>query len=253
MALMLKCGAVFLHVPKTGGSWVTEVLQGCDLVAYEVGAKHGYLDQVLEYPKIFSQQNFKRCLKRGPFWHQEVMQAFKFGIVRHPLKWYESWFKYLGGRWEIHTQNRNNCHKWSMNLLIEESADDDFNAFVRKLNERCPGFATRCFDRYFGPEVNFVGRCENLVDDLISALDLCNASYDEDRIRNWPRVNESPCLAGKPKWDPELKVLVERLEAPGFIKYGYELERFLPPLPGASPAAAGANGSTAAQSLATTN
>lgn len=38
--LLKKCGAIFLHIPKTGGSWVSRVLWECDLVEKRLGYKH---------------------------------------------------------------------------------------------------------------------------------------------------------------------------------------------------------------------
>ena len=43
MALRLKGGAVFLHVPKTGGYWVNGVLREFGLVEAEVARRHAGL------------------------------------------------------------------------------------------------------------------------------------------------------------------------------------------------------------------
>ena len=40
MALLLRNGAVFLHVPKTGGTWVTRVLEQAGLVRSAIATRH---------------------------------------------------------------------------------------------------------------------------------------------------------------------------------------------------------------------
>lgn len=40
MAYLLRCGAVFLHVPKTSGAWVTQILRELDLIEYQLGHEH---------------------------------------------------------------------------------------------------------------------------------------------------------------------------------------------------------------------
>ena len=49
MAVMLKCGAIFLHIPKTGGSWVTDVLADQGLIKKQIGQIHADLVRVLYY------------------------------------------------------------------------------------------------------------------------------------------------------------------------------------------------------------
>ena len=52
MALLLKNGAVFLHIPKTGGNWVREVLGKLDLIESEIGHKHSDVDRVMINPYL---------------------------------------------------------------------------------------------------------------------------------------------------------------------------------------------------------
>ncbi len=97
MALVLKCGAVFLHIPKTGGSWVEKILYDNDLIAYETGHKHATVERVI-YPHTY-REGLKFLINRSipklvgkPTFHEP---PFMFCFVRHPLKWYESWWKSL--------------------------------------------------------------------------------------------------------------------------------------------------------------
>ena len=70
MALLLKNNAVFLHIPKTGGTWVRSVLQEFDLVQGPLG--HGHSD-------------FERA-----YWHAGYITAF-YDVLRiverRPSEW----------------------------------------------------------------------------------------------------------------------------------------------------------------------
>jgi len=98
MALLLKSGAVFLHIPKTGGTWVTQVLEECGLIRCRFSHKHADLHRVMYSPRYCPWQHAKRCLRFGRAWHAGVADAYKFCFVRHPLRWYESWWRYMKGK-----------------------------------------------------------------------------------------------------------------------------------------------------------
>jgi len=70
MALLLRNGAVFLHIPKTGGNWVRGVLEKLDFIEGEIGHKHLDVDRVLFEPyfthierRISKRADKKRKLK----------------------------------------------------------------------------------------------------------------------------------------------------------------------------------------------
>ena len=97
MALLLRDGSIFLHIPKTGGNWVTSVLRQQNLLRAEFGHKHS------DFAHLFSRTP-KRRVEQLPNWLSMVGvkrrwarhgKPFMFCFVRHPLSWYESWFKYM--------------------------------------------------------------------------------------------------------------------------------------------------------------
>jgi hypothetical protein len=71
-------------------------------------------------------------------------------------------------------------------------------------------------------EIDFVGRTESLVDDLLDALARAGITVDEAAIRNTEKVNTSPSRIDRPEWDDELRNAVHRLEAPVFERFGYD-------------------------------
>lgn len=223
MALMLKNGAVFVHIPKTGGMWVTDVLTKCGLVKYRFSQKHADMERILHCGRHYPLWHLKKCLRRGPLWHRDIVAGFKFCFVRHPLRWYESFWRYMCGRgWnEWAHRTRSGKRLWHPNAMLDGLGSDDFNEFIRGVAARRPGYVTEYLGWYTTPEMDFIGKQESLVDDLIRVLDVLNENYDEDRIRNWPRVNESRGPKGRPEWDPELRAEVERLEYAALVRYGY--------------------------------
>ena len=73
----------------------------------------------------------------------------------------------------------------------------------------------------YGQHCKFIGRQENLADDLIAVLRQLNENFDEDYIRSRPRQNESKTSKEEVRWDPSLRQLMMQLELPGLVHFGY--------------------------------
>lgn len=236
MALLLKCGAIFLHIPKTGGSWVTHVLKELDLVQGSIAGKHDSLPRVL-YPldylssaqRLIKQFPLKLVNKLAPPTVSQYNQPnfdinipYIFCFVRHPLSWYESWWKYMSARnWQSWGNEYDYTSSWHPNAILNDFGDGDFNTFVRKVIRKRPGYVTEFYGWYTQPGVRFIGKQETLVDDLIYVLRQINIKFDEERLKSFQpkHVSKSP---NKPiVWDEELKIEVERLEYASLIRYGY--------------------------------
>src|ERR1051326_3631695 len=52
MGVMLKCGAVFLHIPKTGGSWVEKALKAIGQTERLLYHRHADMTRVMNYAKL---------------------------------------------------------------------------------------------------------------------------------------------------------------------------------------------------------
>lgn len=93
MAVILKGGAVFLHIPKTGGSFITKVLKELGLVSVKRGHKHTDIAH-LHLPigtDIIRRLRYRVGYMAGLY----SDTPFMFCFVRHPLKWYESWYRFM--------------------------------------------------------------------------------------------------------------------------------------------------------------
>ena len=82
-----------------------------------------------------------------------------------------------------------------------------------------PGFVTELFSMNAQPQTRFVGKQENLVDDLITVLRQLEVDFDEDRVRDLKPVNTSeqrPIV-----WDKALREEMLRLEYAALVRYSY--------------------------------
>lgn len=183
MALLINNNAVFLHIPKTGGTWFRHALQVNHIPFEELGEQHSH------FP-------FIRELKPEGFFDDK----FVFAFVRHPLTWYQS-------RWAHRVQ-----HGWHVEHPLDYNcASNDFLDFLRRVFEYKPsGWLTYLYSIYIHSVPNgidFIGRTENLTTDCVEVLRRIGVDFDEDQFRQTPKMNQSS-LDGKPsgywaKYSPE--------------------------------------------------
>lgn len=159
---------LFLHLPKTGGSYVT-----------------GALGAVMRACAIDFSRSGDRRERNGHAGLRsfEGNELFTLAFVRHPLSWYRSFWSY---RMRI---------GWRMEHPLDRAArSDDFGEFVAAVTERMPGYLGLLFGEFIGPAerpIDFIGRYERLTDDLCEALSLAGESFDEQALRAYKPVNAS--------------------------------------------------------------
>jgi hypothetical protein len=232
MALLLKNGAVFLHIPKTGGTWIRKVLEDLDLVAGPLGHGHSDLDRAYWHAKLHHDFKVLRYIARdwgrSPRAQKKMSpRAFKFCFVREPLGWYESWWRFMMSlNWRV-LGDETDPHKWHPNAMLNGLGSPDFNAFMHNLNRKRPGYVTEMYGWYVRPGVDFVGKLENMQHDLLKAFSLMNLKLDEQRALGVARQNESPAEIPKPQWDPAVKRETLRLEYAGYVRFGYPVDEAL--------------------------
>lgn len=162
--LLPRC--LILHVPKTGSDWVRAACQAAVRGAIrEVGSWHCDLET--------AKAIFEEAGEELPF-----VGTF----VRHPLAWYRSAWCYWKETGRFPREDgtpRVEC--------------DDFRQFVENCMACEPrGYVSSLYERFTGPDpddVNFVGRQESLVDDLVKLLHLAGEDFTEPALRETPPQN----------------------------------------------------------------
>ena len=194
MALLLTNGALGLHIPKTGGSWVREVLFNLGHVKVETRRVHSPL---------------------ADFVATHELAAYKFTFVRHPLDWYVSYW-----RWQTD-------HGWRMELQIPDfphlcCADETFAGFVQKCLAHHPALVSKLYTAYVGPAdapINFIGRYESLRTGLIRLLTSFNLRWDD--VVADETMPQQVSQTTKPDWPDALRQQVIVAEQEALTRFGY--------------------------------
>ena len=140
---------IFFHIPKTGGTYVREVIARSGFTNSEIGDVH--------------------CTPLDIDNHNKYQS---FTIVRHPLNWYKSWYRY-----RIVTGWRNHHH---IDRFCEA---DSFEGFVENMLKYNPhGYVT---EKYLSVIlfVNHILKTETLTHDLENYLKIPT---------NIPAINTTP-------------------------------------------------------------
>ena len=146
-----------------------------------------------------------------------------FCFVRNPLRWYESWFKYMeqpSRQWKFWGDERD-IYDWHPNSILNGLGQCGFPEFVQNVNKKRPGYVTELYGWYTKPQIDFIGKQEQLVDDFIEVLKIMNLDFDEEFVRNYGKVGASPNPEKEVNWPDELKMTTALLEYAGMIRYGY--------------------------------
>jgi len=170
MALVIDGKALFLHVPKTGGLFVTNFLKGR---TKQVGYRHSHINLV------------------GTVAYSNV---FKFCFIRPPDEWYRSY-------WQMKMKFKNSWFYYEPKTLYHPNweidpscGSDDLNEFVRNCAEK-NGYLVRMYKQFIyghGTQVNFVGRTETIKQDLATVLNYVGIPFSKGKLNRQPKFNKSP-------------------------------------------------------------
>ncbi len=192
---LIDYNAAFLHIPRTGGTWIELVLRAAGLLC-----RHLSKAEPLDLPKNHRMLGHYRGFERP------VMAAkFLFTFVRHPIPYYESVWKWINANRNAWIKKRWKWHPFCSPISIYRRRPE-FADWVEGMLEEEPCWATRLFEGYVGPEggefVDFVGRTCSLREDLCQVFDLLRIPTDRPFIMIYPQVN---CLSERLEWPPGLQ------------------------------------------------
>ncbi len=145
---------LFYHIPKTGGGYVRQVLYVVAKEFKEIGHTHNTPLEIENYEKIPS-----------------------FTIVRHPLAWYKSYYRYRVKK------------NWRKGHFIDKHVKaDNFEDFMKNMLYAYPcGYVT---SRYLSvvPFISNILRTETLTEDLRQLL--AKWGYKFPLTKTWPERKE---------------------------------------------------------------
>lgn len=218
MAELLKNGDVFIHVPKSGGNWVRDLLRRQNLWRCRIGYKHSTPERINDVWRFHRWQFLKHLPTRPDVTPAKLRRAYKFCFVRNPVAWYESWWKFMAGDWHPWEVGR-----WHPQRPIDGCGSDDFNTFVENVLRDHPSYVSEMYAEY-ARGCDFVGRTETMADDLESVLGERGISFEPARFSTVARVNVSPKRLGLPQWKPEVFRRLVDSERSAIVTFGYEDE-----------------------------
>lgn len=220
-------GALFQHVPRTGGTWVEQAINVLGLPCVR---------WIRKQPKYMPK---KHCLL-SHYWPsaQEKVQ-FVFLFVRHPMSYYETTWKFL--RTLTHTRRCGFYHRWpwhpqaaAARVYNRPGVRDNWGAWIDAMIEHEPMWVTRLFEQYAGPETgefaNFIGRQETLQQDFETVIRFLGHGrfIDDSReaLNAMPRHNARTVPIPWTSSQRDAIEHVERLACRRFYSTDTEGERF---------------------------
>ena len=215
MATLLKTGWLFVHVPKTGGTWLRRGLAEAGFIVGEeaVPGVAAWPVPATASPAMRRLHATARGVGHDP--------ARSFCFVRHPLAWYRSlWAHGVRDGWE------------PREFALDQYGCDDFRAFMDRCLRAFPvGFVSLLY-RVFTDGAGFVGRYERLGEDLHAALAL--AGLDPSGAFAHAPLNAASALPGLGRRCLYPRGLAERVaevEAEAITRFGYPavLEELIEP------------------------
>ena len=183
---LIKSNSVFFQIPKTGGTWAWKALENAGVKFTNDGGHNTYTTESTKYRKSFA-------------------------FVRKPFDFYRSY-------WCYRTENK--LTKW---YLEQYCWADNFEEFIQNVVKSRYPYVTELYRTYIGqPQVvDYIGRQENLTEDLIAILKMLDEDFDEKKLRETPKDNVSKT---RPNCHIYLELAIDLLEQDVLNKYYYGSE-----------------------------
>lgn len=169
---------LFVHIPKTGGSWAEIAMRAAGVRTEREG------DDL--HPQLNDLE------RRG---------RFTLAFVREPVAWYGSHYCYKRG-------NHGTPH-----YIYDPLLHLPFPEFLQECTRLFPGRYSRLLSLFVGTPhspIDFIGYFERLEDDLCRALEPAGQDFDENVLRSVPPINVSSPTPHCPSHVGELLITTER-------------------------------------------
>jgi len=200
---------VFVHMPKTGGSFVRSILRQHAPASWGMAEFHDH-----------------RPASEVP---EESAHLPRFGVIRNPFPWYVSWVSYHKVQFD-----KGEVHPQHYYARASENGALGFIDTMRNLFElpdvtSVDGPYSRYLQHHFGPGCSLVTllRCESLREELAQFLQ-SHASVPRkmlNAISEQPPVNVSRKAHYSEAYDDATRDLVFEKDREVFRAFGYEFEK----------------------------
>ena len=190
MMVLITDKVLFMHIPKTGGVWLSYAMRRAGMQPIMLGHQHNHFPQLLQ---LHDEEWYKKY--------------FIFTMIRHPLTWYQS-------RWAFRVK-----HGWRLGHPLDlNCASNDFHVFMDNILRYKPdGWVTWLYEQYINNVpggIDYVARLEYCVEDAIDIFTKANIDFDPSTIYNTPRANDSDMGGFSSKhWAVYTPELMERVLA----------------------------------------
>ena len=190
MAMQLK-NSMFIHIPKTGGTWVRKALEAS--MYLEKDANEIPIDGIDYWGKLAHSTASQVRLQHGSLPEEKLM----FSFVRDPADLLKS--LYIEKFWpELITYDerslilKGSTASAQINKYAQRKSPTKkktFREFVFSLDE---GYVTTLYKDFLQapvgvfPYVDYIGRTENLKEDLIDFLEIAEEPFERSAIENMP-------------------------------------------------------------------
>lgn len=224
MAAILQNNIVFYHIPKTAGTFCRRLFDEIGLFVEERGLKHDTPISQFSYSNKKSSQLLSEVImRRTTNLLLERALEKSFCVVRHPVEWYASWYKYMN-------QPSRNWRDWGEKgsylkfhpvSQLNGFGGKSFNHFVESCLKEYPGFVSNMFATYTD-YVAVTCKQETLRKDLLMLFDEFNfpVSVAHKQIINIKeKQHVSPFVATN--LDLELEKELYKVEYSGLKRYKY--------------------------------
>lgn len=220
MAKLLKNNLIFLHIPKTGGNWLKKILLEEGLVERSIEHKHASFELVCGNLRAGRQRtNPVRHIARHVLTRRNWVF---FSVVRNPLKWYESWFKYQKSKDFKDWGSDTSLYEWHVTSPLNGIKSEEFNAFVSAIHEKAPGYVTQLFTSFVPSQSVIALKNETIREDFLSFCERFDLTVNEANVRQSKPFGVSP--AADIEWERAVFERTVELEKAAFVRFGYQWE-----------------------------
>jgi len=189
--------AIFLHIPKTGGTWVTNYFRETGMIQEEI--------EILRESDVTP--GYKGMVYMAHIAADQLPSTndLIFCFVRHPLTWYRSY-------WESKQMIPDRSGGY-----IDEIVDLSFHEFIETIIKTRPGFLTEFYNSYTTGS-HLIGKQETLRDDFNNILTLLRVPYNKEPLFERPDENVVPSEQRYTTWQVGE---IMRMEKSIINQYGY--------------------------------